>query len=69
MKNLPFDYEYDYDDDALKACIYSHFEKIIIRGEEEKRRNEAGAGQPSQPLPAVASVPVQVIGQPGMMGG
>ena len=30
MQNLPFDYEYDYDEDALKACIYGHFKQLIL---------------------------------------
>ena len=42
MKNLPFDYEYGYDEDALKACLYSHFEDLIKR-EKEIKNQEDGA--------------------------
>jgi hypothetical protein len=38
MKNLPFDYEYDYDEDALKACITSHFENLIKKAEYAKQQ-------------------------------
>ena len=52
MKNLPFDYEYGYVDDALKACIQSHFESIIKKAEYEKQK-EAGAS-PAQPVAGAA---------------
>lgn len=29
MKNLPNDFEFGYDDTALKACLCKHFEEVI----------------------------------------
>ena len=29
MKNLPNDFEFGYDDSALKACLCRHFEEVI----------------------------------------
>lgn len=31
MRNLPLDYQFGYDDTALKACLYKHFETIVRR--------------------------------------
>ena len=38
MTNLPCDYEYGYDEDALKACIYGHFEELIKKEDYKKKK-------------------------------
>ena len=40
MTNLPCDYEYGYDEDALKACIYGHFEELIKREDYKKNKEK-----------------------------
>jgi hypothetical protein len=45
MQNLPFDYEYGYDEDALKACLYEHFEQLINRELEDKKKSDSSSGK------------------------
>lgn len=52
MQNLPFDYEYGYDDDALKACLCEHFEQLIKR--EHAADGRGGSGSASSAAVAVA---------------
>ena len=44
VKNLPFDVEFESNEDALKACFYQHFEELIKREVEMEKEEEREEG-------------------------
>ena len=45
VTNLPFDIEFESNEDALKACMYQHFEELIKREVEMEKGEEVEEGK------------------------
>lgn len=45
VTNLPYDIEFESNEDALKACMYQHFEELIKREVEMEKGEEVEEGK------------------------